>query len=95
MGDVALTEVELNSLNWYLNAIGKAEAERDGSLAAQSWEKLQKPLAVLEQKLSRQAYLAGDNFSVAALDEISGLTWRHHAARRTLDADQVRVTLRR
>lgn len=66
-----LTEVEMNSFNWYLNAIGKPEAERDHALAAQSLEKLQKPLAVLEQALSRQTCLVGASFSVADLNTAS------------------------
>jgi len=64
----ALTEVEANSFNWYLNTSGKPEPDRDAGLAAQSWEKLQQPLAVLEHTLSRQAYLVGDHFSIADLN---------------------------
>ena len=66
-----LTEVELHSFNWYLNTIGKPEGERDAALAAQAWEKLQKPLSVLEQTLSRQTCLVGDSFSVADLNTAS------------------------
>jgi glutathione S-transferase len=64
----ALTEVELDTFNWYLNTIGKPEAERDAGLAAKSWEKLQKPLAVLEKTLNGRAYLLGDRFTVADLN---------------------------
>ncbi|MEP7155934.1 MAG: glutathione S-transferase family protein [Betaproteobacteria bacterium] len=66
-----LTEVEMNSFNWYLNTIGKPEAERDAALAAQSWDKLQKPLAVLEDTLSRHTCLVGSSFTVADLNTAS------------------------
>jgi glutathione S-transferase len=64
----ALTEVEAHSFNWYLNTLGKAAAERDAGLAALSWEKLQKPLAVLERTLGGQPCLIRDSFSVADLN---------------------------
>ena len=64
----ALTEVEENSFNWYLNAVGKAEPDRDAGLAARAWEKLQKPLAVLEHALGRRSHLVGDRFSIADLN---------------------------
>ncbi len=67
----ALTEVELHSFNWYINSIGKPEAERDVALATQSWDKLQKPLAVLEKTLSHQTCLVGESFSVADLNTAS------------------------
>lgn len=65
-----LTEVEMNSFTWYLNSIGKPEAERDAAAAAQAWEKLQKPLAVLEKSLAK-SWLLGDKFSVADLNTAS------------------------
>ena len=64
----ALTEVELNSFNWYFNVIGKPEPDRDAALAAQAWELLQRPLAVLEQTLSRHDYLVGNRFTIADLN---------------------------
>lgn len=66
-----LTEVEMHSFNWYLNSIGKPEGERDAALAATSWEKLQKPLGVLEKTLIGRAYLLGGNFTVVDLNTAS------------------------
>ena len=66
-----LTEVEMHSFNWYLNTIGKPEGERDAALAATSWEKLQKPLGVLEKTLIGRAYLLGGNFTVVDLNTAS------------------------
>jgi glutathione S-transferase len=66
-----LTEVEMHSFNWYLHTLGKPEAERDGALAAASWEKMQKPLAVLEKTLVGRAYILGGNFSVVDLNTAS------------------------
>jgi glutathione S-transferase len=63
-----LTEVELNSFNWYFNVIGKPEADRDAALAAQAWQQLQRPLAVLERTLRCQDYLVGNRFSIADLN---------------------------
>lgn len=62
-----LTEMELATFDWYVNTLGKAEAERDAAAAAQAWEKLQRPLRVLEQSLGR-GYLTGDRFTVADLN---------------------------
>lgn len=64
----ALTEVEMLSFNWYLNTLGKPEAERDAALATSSWDKLQKPLAVLEKSLADRDYLLGGKFTVADLN---------------------------
>ena len=69
----ALTEVEANGFNWYLNTTGKPEAERDAALAAQCWDKLQKPFAVLEKSLTSHDYLLGDRFTVADLNVASVL----------------------
>ena len=68
-----LTEVEMHSFNWYLNTIGKPEGERDAALAATSWEKLQKPLGVLEKTLIGRAYLLGGNFTVVDLNTASAM----------------------
>jgi glutathione S-transferase len=44
------------------------EPERKAALADQSWEKLQKPLAVLETTLTDCDYLVGNRFTVADLN---------------------------
>ena len=63
----ALTEVEMNTFNWYIHTILKPEAERDTTLAAECLEKLQRPLAVLEKTLTGRACLLGERFTVADL----------------------------
>ncbi|MCY7388099.1 MAG: glutathione S-transferase family protein [Burkholderiales bacterium] len=67
----ALTEVELHSFNWYLNTIGKPDAERDAVVATLSWEELQRPLGVLEKTLIGRAYILGGNFTVVDLNTAS------------------------
>ena len=67
----ALTEVEMHSFNWYLNTSGKPENQRDSGVAATSWEKMQKPLAVLEKTLVGRAYILGGNFTVVDLNTAS------------------------
>ena len=44
------------------------EGERDAALADAAWEKLQKPLGVLEQTLSNREYLVGNRFTAADLN---------------------------
>lgn len=62
-----MSDVEMNTFDWYLNTIGKPEAERDAALAAKAWEKLQKPLGVLEASLAN-GHLVGNRFTVADLN---------------------------
>lgn len=62
-----MSDVEMNTFDWYLNAIGKPEAERDAAVAARAWEKMQKPLNVLETSLA-SGYLVGNRFTVADLN---------------------------
>ena len=64
----AVSEVELNSFTWYLHTVGLAEADRKPALAAEAWDKLQKPLAILEGALADHPYLLGDRFTVADLN---------------------------
>jgi len=66
-----LTEIEAHSFAWYLNTIGKPEAERDSAAAKQAWEKLQKPLSVLEQSLVGRPWLLGERFTVADVNTAS------------------------
>jgi glutathione S-transferase len=44
------------------------EGKRDPALADAAWEKLQKPLGVLEQTLSGRDYLVGNRFTAADLN---------------------------
>jgi glutathione S-transferase len=44
------------------------ENERDPAIADQAWEKLQKPLGVLERTLTDHDYLVGNRFTVADLN---------------------------
>jgi glutathione S-transferase len=44
------------------------EGERDPALADAAWEKLQKPLGILEQTLTSRDYLVGNRFTVADLN---------------------------
>jgi glutathione S-transferase len=44
------------------------EGERDATLADEAWEKLQKPLGVLDQTLRNRDYLVGNRFTVADLN---------------------------
>ncbi len=44
------------------------EAERDAARADQAWERLQRPLGVLEQTLTEREYLVGNRFTVADLN---------------------------
>jgi len=44
------------------------EVERNAALADDAWERLQKPLAVLEQTLTNRDYLVGNRFTVADLN---------------------------
>lgn len=69
----AISEVELNSFNWYLNKIGKPEAERDAKVVAETWEKLQKPLAVLNRALAQTGWLVGNRFTVADLNTAAAM----------------------
>lgn len=62
-----MSDVEINTFDWYLNTVGKAESERDAAVAAKAWEKLQKPLAVLEASLAG-GHLVGNRFTVADLN---------------------------
>ena len=65
-----MSDVELATFDWYLNTIGKPEAERNADVAAKAWDKLQKALAVLETSLRKSAsgHLVGNRFTVADLN---------------------------
>jgi glutathione S-transferase len=67
------SEVELLTFNWYLNKIGKPEAERDAKVVEESWEKLQKPLAALNQALGPTGWLVGKQFTVADLNTAAAM----------------------
>lgn len=60
-------DVELQSFDWYVNTIGKPEAERNAEVAAKAWEKLEKSFDVLERSLAND-YLVGNRFTVADLN---------------------------
>ncbi|MDX2217417.1 MAG: glutathione S-transferase family protein [Burkholderiales bacterium] len=62
-----MSDVEINTFDWYLNTIGKPEAERDAAVAAKAWDKMQKPLNVLEASLTH-GHLVGNRFTVADLN---------------------------
>ncbi len=63
-----LTECEQHTFNWYLNTSGKSEAERDPDVAKAATRALTAPFAVLEQVLSKNAFLLGARFTVADLN---------------------------
>lgn len=68
-----ISEMELNSFNWYLNTLGKPEAERDAKVAVDTWEKMQKPLAALDKSLAATGWLVGNRFTVADLNTAAAL----------------------
>jgi glutathione S-transferase len=67
------SEVELLTFNWYLNKIGKPEAERDAGMVTDTWDKLQKPLAVLNKALTPTGWLVGNHFTVADLNTAAAM----------------------
>jgi glutathione S-transferase len=63
-----INEVERHLITILEHRMILPEGERDAALADAAWEKLQKPLGVLEQTLSSRDYLVGNRFTAADLN---------------------------
>jgi glutathione S-transferase len=63
-----ISEVERHLITILEHRMILPEGERDAALADAAWEKLQKPLGVLEQTLSSRDYLVGNRFTAADLN---------------------------
>jgi glutathione S-transferase len=71
----AMTEVEKPALAVLLHRFFLPEDQRDSKLADEGEQQLQKPLAVLDQRLATTGYLVGPTFTVADLNVASVLSW--------------------
>src|SRR6478735_8614064 len=80
----AMTEVEKPALAVLLHRFFLPEDQRDSKLADEGEQQLQRPLAVLDQRLATTGYLVGPRFTVADLNLASvrhgpgwaGSTWQ-------------------
>ena len=63
-----VTEVEHLLIEVLEHRMMLPETERNPSLADAAWEKLQKPLGILETALTNRDYLVGNRFTVADLN---------------------------
>jgi glutathione S-transferase len=71
----AITELEADLLTALRHRAMFAEAERDEKLARAAEERLQRPLAVLDEALASSPHLAGPEFTVADLNVAAVLSW--------------------
>lgn len=62
------TELEAAAIEWARHAQVLPAGERDPAKAEAAWQRMAKPLDVLEATLARRAFLAGDAFTVADLN---------------------------
>lgn len=69
----AMTEAEPPLLDILMHSMFLPEEQRDPAKVTAGYEAIKAPLAVLEQALSGQEYLIGDQFSVADLNTCSVL----------------------
>jgi glutathione S-transferase len=74
-----MTEVEKPALAALLHRFFLPEGQRDSKLADEGEQQLQKPLAVLDQRLATADYLLGPIFTVADLNVASVLSWARMA----------------
>jgi glutathione S-transferase len=70
-----MTEVEKPALAVLLHRLFLPKDQRDAKLANEGENQLQKPLAVLDQRLATTGYLVGPTFTVADLNVASVLSW--------------------
>ena len=70
-----MTEVEKPALAVLLHRFFLPEDQRDSKLADEGEQQLQKPLAVLDQRLATTGFLVGPTFTVADLNVASVLSW--------------------
>ena len=70
-----MTEVEKPALAMLLHRFFLPEDQRDSKLADEGEQQLQKPLAVLDQRLATTGFLVGPTFTVADLNVASVLSW--------------------
>lgn len=70
-----MTEVEKPALAVLLHRFFLPEDQRNSKLADEGEQQLQKPLAVLDQRLVTTDYLVDSTFTVADLNVASVLSW--------------------
>ena len=75
----AITEIERHVLDAMFNRAILPEAERDTAAADQAEKELQHPLGVLDNAVSKSAYLIADEFTVADLNVAAVLSWARPA----------------
>ena len=83
----AVTEIDLNMVEWASHAFVLPEDKREPARAAAALEKLARPLAVVDAALAHRPYLAGGAFTVADLNLASAMFRARrmdHAARPNL-----------
>jgi glutathione S-transferase len=66
-----MTEIEPGLIEAFVNRVMRPEAERDAAAGDAGEEKLQRPLAVLDQALEKTGWLVGDRFTAADLNVAS------------------------
>lgn len=64
----AATEIEPHNGVFAANTYMLAPEKRDPALAKAAWEKLSKPMAVLDRHLASQPYLLGSSFTIADIN---------------------------
>lgn len=74
----AVTELELQMIEWALHDHALPEDQRDAEKAAAAWNSMQSPLRVLDEALSASTYLLGEEFTVADLN-VASVMFRAHA----------------
>lgn len=85
----AVTEVEKDALTVLMHLRGMAPEQRKPELAEAAERRLLKPLAVLENHLQQNTYMAGNRFTVADVAVASVVNWAR--ASTTLMAQSPRV----
>ena len=70
-----MTSVESHTLEALKYNLGAMGVEQDDAKTQAEMEALERPFSVLEQHLGSQAYLLGDQFTVADLNVASVLLW--------------------
>ncbi len=69
-----MTELEPHLITMIANKLFLPEPERDAAAIAAAEESMQRPLAVIDDELSKRAYLLGEDFSIADLNVASVLS---------------------
>lgn len=74
----AVTELELQMIEWALHDHALPEDQRHADKAAAAWNSMQSPLRVLDEALSASTCLLGEGFTVADLN-VASVMFRAHA----------------